>query len=1114
MSCVPLLAKSLLTPSIIPETNKLLDELLFKLQDVQASEHPLTPPLISYVFFPLSSLLRRNPLANIPDQTLEKILANLAVLCEAWWWDMDEATWEQIFMFCSAVIGGMDGKGKGKMRDDEALDAAARCLYALLRKRDDDKDSLRMRRATAKFSTLQAHARRVVFIPILGQTLNTLLTTAQSQHLSLQRSSLKTLHALIDDYLPDDFVPSVLPGVMSSMTKVALGIKATKGWSNGDIVAEALFVMRGIIVRSVGDDACAREGAIRVFSDLEDLTNLDGNNESTTTPRTSPYSTPRTPSWLRGSVSQLHIAINTLTPLVKHPTPSALFALASFSASVLSSTAATMPQSQPLLLSFLLSLSGSSFSSVAAAANHELRQLLSPPSTARHSLLQVLTQISRDSLAALPRMMLSHADEKVEHVAGVIEAVCHLATTDDASGTSGLSSISLGVGKLLGPTGGIEKWGWSLLSVLDFIDSPITTAPTSAAQLKIESDSSTFIWAVFPDLELKNVSSRSAHSALERMFRSLGHAAGDKGLFAVEWFVSVAQAGRGPRAVAALWCACRLLEGIAHVTLAIIDPQTSVSHSRSIKTQKIVRGLARRVTEFWDTESEDGDIEPPGARESSNEGVAEEDHVLVEHVKGLVTIRGVGQTNVKDTGSKPRTQLFLHRSLSLQMLSITAGILEARFNPLLLYALYPILHSIVSTSTVVSDSGLAALHYISNATSYASPANFLLSNFDYALDAVSRRLTRRWLDLDATKVLLVLVRLTGRDVVSKAGDVIEECFDRLDEFHGYEVIVDGLVEVLGEVVREIGEDESNQLQRDTALNSMQDKHDHPTFGEFFEWYTHRHDQMEASEEDIRDPSYPREAWGNKNDKTDENEEKAQAAPPDDEAPPTPTQALTKQIVSRSLYFLTHNSPTIRAHILKLLSAAVPVLPESALLPSIHHAWPFILNRLSDQEVFVVSATTTLIEALTVHVGSFMFRRVWNDLWPRFRDLLRRLEKTDSTSTLVKREYTRVGTESAYTSSHRLYRSLLKTMTATALGVQPQDSTMWEVITMFRRFLHKEAHQELQACARELYKGISTNNEDAVWLALFATTGEVEGSVGFLKENKWDIRQNVALLFEN
>ncbi len=48
-----------------------------------------------------------------------------------------------------------------------------------------------------------------------------------------------------------------------------------------------------------------------------------------------------------------------------------------------------------------------------------------------------------------------------------------------------------------------------------------------------------------------------------------------------------------------------------------------------------------------------------------------------------------------------------------------------------------------------------------------------------------------------------MVRLVGADIVDKAGDVVEECFDRLDEYHGYGVIVDGLIEVLAEVVKVI-----------------------------------------------------------------------------------------------------------------------------------------------------------------------------------------------------------------------------------------------------------------------------------------------------------------------
>ncbi|RPD64817.1 hypothetical protein L227DRAFT_519308 [Lentinus tigrinus ALCF2SS1-6] len=1128
ISCVPLLANSLLTPTTIPSVSKLLSDLHGTLTHLQATSYVFAPATISYVFFPLSSLLRRNDLPSIPDRILEQILNILGVLCEPWWWDMDVTAWEQVFMLCSAILGGIDRKGKGKDRDEETKVAAATCLWSLLRERAPDSDpsgAANLDRARSVFGTYQKHAQSVKFLPVIGQTLNALMVTAESSHLPLQRVSLKVLSVMMKDYLPDSFVPSVLPGTISSMSKVALGTGTQRGWANGDIVATALLVMQHAIIRAVGDDICAREGAVRSVDNLEDLLGGGSRRPIPSDHPRSPYSTQRTESWLKGTASQLHIALNALSPLVKHQTPAALVGLATFAASILSATTLTVPQSQPLLLSFLLSLQASPFERVSSQADTSLRQILTSPSSSRHHIFQVLLQISRDNLAALPRLLLSHADSKVEHVATMLEAVCRLATSPHDSSLPAISAISSGVGKLLGPHGGVEKWGWSLLSTLEFTNPPVIVMQTSAAQLLLESDPSAAHVVPFPELTFRHVSSRSAGEALERMFRALGATAGEESLFTIEWFVDVGQSGMGKRAVAALWCACRLLEGAGRVSLESPAFFASVT-GRGRRLEKFARDLARRIAESWD-EWEDEE-QPHDAEQTAS---AADENTLIEHVQGLVTVRGVPGTDNTIPAPSPHStvQPLIHRALSLQLLAITAGILEARFLPLLLHVLYPVLHGIVSETSIVSASALAALSFITNSTSYATPANLLLSNFDYALDSVSRRLTRRWLDVDATKVLAVLVRLVGRDVVQKAGDVVEECFDRLDEYHGYEIIVDGLVEVLGEVVKAIEEDEDNRLPRESRSTfrgpSLVD--DARRLDSFVEWFKHRHDtnaddDLAADSEPTRDSSYPREAWGKENedaaDSDDEPAEKTGPARPGDdpfeEAPPTPTQALTTQIVSRSVFFLTHGSPTVRARILLLLARSVPVLPESALLPSVHHAWPFILNRLADAETFVVSAAAALIAALAEHVGDFMAQRVWDDVWPRFRELLRRLDRADATSALAKRTGgVGVGTESAYTHSHRLYRAIIMTMTAAARGVQPHDAATWEVVVLFRRFLHAQAHEELQVCARELYVALCENNEDAVWLGLAATVGWVGGSVAFLAEPKWDIERNIRMVLK-
>jgi hypothetical protein len=170
--------------------------------------------------------------------------------------------------------------------------------------------------------------------------------------------------------------------------------------------------------------------------------------------------------------------------------------------------------------------------------------------------------------------------------------------------------------------------------------------------------------------------------------------------------------------------------------------------------------------------------------------------------------------------------------------------------------------------------------------------------------------------------------------------------------------------------------------------------------------------------------------------------------------------------------------------------------------------------MEDVEPFVVSADAELIATLAEHVGDFMFRRVWDDVWPRFRAMLRLLEKGETASALVRRGEVRIGTESAYTESHRLYRSLLKTMTAAMKGVHQHDSSFWEVIVAFRRFLSSHAHDELQQHAIDLYLQASKQNPDAVWLLLTSTISDKEPCLAFLKQANWDIDRNAMIILQS
>ena len=1105
--CVPLLGESQLTPSNVPIILRLLSSLESTLG--QESDLHLSTSLASYVFYPISTILRRNTLPQIPDQILEKILNVLALLCDSWWWECKLEVWSQLFTLCSSILGGLEGTGKDKARSDETKEAAAHCLWALLHERDNSRppQGSPENRFQTRLASLQEHARSPKFIPILGRTIDCLLATSKSSHKPLQRISFQLLDVIISVYAPDRLIPTVLPGVVSAMTRIALGFQ--KGWANGNTVAGALLIIQRAVVLSIGDSVCIADGAVHSVVNLEDLVHL--NHLPTPAMKgaeNSPILATRTASWLQGSASQLHIALNTLMPLVNHPTPVTLVALATMAKEILVNTLLTIPQTQPLLLSWLLSLSNSSYPTVSKTAYGYLLGIFTGDLThVRQLLLQTITHISKECMSSLPVSITAQADSRVEHISGQVQAICRLAmSTSGIAKGIGLSSVSAGLSHLLGPSGGVEKWGWTLLSVLQFKTPPVTVNQVSVAQLLLEGNRDAAEGPLFPEVVLKNSLSRSTTDSLVKMFRALGRAGGDHSLYVVEWFVKMGLNSKSSTAASALWCAGRLLEGISGVTLNDDNsPPIQDIYSHSKRLEKFIKGVVRDISDLWN-------VGPLDAATYPGAGDKEESPPPTEVIKGLRQIRATLDI-VEPRSSAPSIsdddQWLLHRAFCLQLLAISAGILQVRFTALLIHTLYPILHSIVSPIPYCSINGLATLAFVANATSYASPANLLLSNFDYALDAVSRRLKRRWLDINATKVLSVLVRLVGSDVVHKAEDVVEECFDRLDEYHGYEIIVEGLVEVLGQVVRAIEADEPHALDKVKENDSsiLQD------LGSLFEWITHRNAPPPMDDHQDYGPA-PHQGWKDLKVETKPAHSQGIAAKEfvdnaDTETPLTPAQSLTEQIISRSRHFLTHGSPAIRAQILSLLTGSTPVMPESVLLPSIHQAWPFILNRLNDQEMYVVSAASELIEGLVIHVGSFMGRRIWDDVWPRFSTMLKKLEAADAHSALARRGYGAVGTESAYTHSHRLYRSMIKTMTAAVSGVHMQDDASWEVILAFRRFLHREAHSELQARARELYMALKRVNEDAVWVALMATSGRLTSDIIFLREVRWDIDDNVT-----
>ncbi|KAF8600833.1 hypothetical protein BDV93DRAFT_608421 [Ceratobasidium sp. AG-I] len=1164
--CTTLLRQTLITPSTASTTTSTLADLVRILRN--ATHAALTPSLIQYIFFPLSHLLRRNNIAALPNHLLERIFQALALLAGTWYWTCEPEVWEQLVMLASAVLAGLDAT----KRDEETYLAAARTLRALVRSPDPDPDSELEFDAQARFDVLVHRAQSPRTLPVLGKSLDALLAHASSPNVDLQRTALEVLLVLVRDYFPDAHVPSVIPGVTSAMCRVALDTQKAPA------ISGALEVLRALIVRGMSDEVCIRHGALRDIRTLDDLLDPtpDSDSESTepaseTTPKVPII--PRTPSWLAATASQVHIALNALSPLASHPNPTARSALVHLSADILRATPRALPQSQPLLLSTLLILAHPALplqSNTAPPPPDALASL----STLRSLLpehLSTLTSLTSQMLSAFPHRL-------TRRTALILTTSCALLPAQS-------------VGALLGPGGGIHKWGYTLLRVLKF-ESPGVVVMSDPAKL-IQPPSSSAIPEAeatggemeYPRLVLQTLD-EGAGLYVEEMFTCMGGAAHDGGMYAVEWFVGVARTGGGDGRVdevqvAALWCALMILRG-------------AVAKGESARIGKCARWVARSVAELWDDDSLSVVGEGRGEREEGGEEVGSRVQTLevVEHIKGLNPLTtlldrpGLGTSgNASRSGRPtPKRQFDLqtqHTSLSLQLLSTshialsslpsshttstTPSIIQPT-NPsttLLQQTLYPLLHALLSPSPLVSSTAHTALSQVSHTLGYATPSNMLLANFDYALESVAGRvqsfssyaayssasggrafgagagegteggrLNAPSLSIQALHVLRALVRLVGRAIIDRAYDVLDECFDRLDEYHGYSAVVQALVEVLGEVVDAVGrEDEGNAREGEREDVGEVVETEEERWEGFVEWFKHRKDPKEEEEWSF-DPPKPE-------DDPDAEPKNPDPEPnPDSDAPPPlpPSQSLTRHIIARSTYFLTHSSPIIRTRILHLLTSAAPTLRASALLPTINAAWPFILNRLDDKEHYVVLAAAGLIEALSKAVGDFMARRVWDDIWPRFSRILSSSAPASSSSTALipNRNQNRVQLNTdAYgpLARSKLHLSILHTLTSAVQHIEPRDDALWGVLLACRRFLRSEEGEDVQGAAREMYRCVGERNGDAVWLVLTGLCGgdprmevaegdEVNGGgesgvrwdkvemPKFLREDRWDVRTNV------
>ena len=336
------------------------------------------------------------------------------------------------------------------------------------------------------------------------------------------------------------------------------------------------------------------------------------------------------------------------------------------------------------------------------------------------------------------------------------------------------------------------------------------------------------------------------------------------------------------------------------------------------------------------------------------------------------------------------------QAIALEVIADTAQRTKEDFRTELIDVLYPITQLLGSLSQDLREHAITCLNLLSSYCGYADTKTMIIENVDYMVNAVSLKLNTFDISPQAPQVLTMMIRLTGPSLLLYLDDVVDSIFAALDNFHGYQKLVEVLFSVLGEIVEVGSKSPQLQIESGQTANHRKQPPSFPSIENIISSIKTQSRRLNASESEelpLPHEDVPQRPW--KQDSTassildtleDPPDRKAEPDEPPTDLIPTPskTQNLIHRITLLTQHHLTHSSPFLRTKLLSLLRTSLPLLSshENTFLPLINDIWPVLLPRLYDPEPYVSITAAGAISAVCEGAGDFMasrFEQEWAGL---------------------------------------------------------------------------------------------------------------------------------------
>ncbi|KAK0121942.1 hypothetical protein ONS95_010216 [Cadophora gregata] len=428
------------------------------------------------------------------------------------------------------------------------------------------------------------------------------------------------------------------------------------------------------------------------------------------------------------------------------------------------------------------------------------------------------------------------------------------------------------------------------------------------------------------------------------------------------------------------------------------------------------------------------------------------------------------------------------KAVALEVVAGAAQRMKESFRTELVDTLYPIVQLLGSPNSRLREHAITCLNIISNSCGYDNASGLVVDNVDYMVNAISLRLNTFDISPQAPQVLVMMIRLTGPSLLLYLDDVVESIFAALDNFHGYQLLVDVLFSVLGEIVSVGSHSDHLQIEQTPAINHRKTRPEPVSTDELAKFL-----KPKSTTEDTSLPheEVPQKPW--KSAKTlldeatpkdplsdEEDEEQEEKGEEDDssrdiqeiaKAPPTKTYTMLQSISRHSQHHLTSSSSHLRTKLLCLIrtSASSLAFDEDAFLPLVNDIWPVVITRLYDPEPYVQIAACEAVSEICRCAGDFMSSRI-RDEWV---SIIKLANSAKQAADKEKRGNGGRG-RGVFSQASKLWEGVVELLCAIVEYVRVEDEMFDEVVDVLGDLVWER---------ESVRTALEAVNADAVWLVM-------------------------------